>query len=279
LLPWCRRNKVPLIADIVEWQNPSQLPGGAFGVSFLNIELSMRYLYPKCNGIISISSYLSEYYRRHGCPVVQIPPTIDFSQMATPDPSRSPISNNLTLIYAGDPGKKDLLQPVLEGINMVDGGRNRVNLIVLGPSADQIRNLFYQGRQLPPSIKVLGRVPQGEVTKLLKNADFSVLLRPKMRFATAGFPTKVVESMANGVPVIGNITGDLGCYLRDGINSLVCRDHTAEAFAEALDRGLRMSADDLKRLRLAARSDAEHSFDYKYYSEQLLTLLDKVRLS
>ena len=61
-----------------------------------------------------------------------------------------------------------------------------------------------------------GRIPYAEVKGKVADADFTVRLRPNKRYANAGFPTKVGESMACGTPVIANITSDLGKYIIDG---------------------------------------------------------------
>jgi len=277
LIPWCRRNNVTLVADIVEWHDPQQLPGGKFGLSSLNYAVAMRYLFPKCDGIISISSYLSDYYRQCGCPVVQIPPTLDMSKVASPEIVQHPVSKPLTLVYAGDPRKKDLLRPIIDGMKLAAPDADRVRLLVLGPTEEQVLATCTDGAPLPKSVQLLGRVPQNQVAGILRRADFSVLLRPQMRFANAGFPTKFVESMANGVPVIANCTSDIGTYLHDGVEGFVCKDHSEVAFSEALKKALSLEPESLVKMRMAAYSQAQKSFDYRAYVEPLAAFLDDVR--
>ena len=62
LLKWCRKNQVPLIADVVEWYDARHLPGGLLGPMNLNTKTALKILYPKCDGIIAISSLLGNYY-------------------------------------------------------------------------------------------------------------------------------------------------------------------------------------------------------------------------
>lgn len=276
LLPWCRRNNIALVADIVEWHSSSQFSGGAFGLSGLNVSLAMRYLYPKCDGIISISSYLSHYYQKRGCLVTRVPPTLDMEVLAPPKRSSLRRSRVLTLIYAGDPQKKDLLRPVIDGIRLADPNYERIRLIVLGPSEEDVRNGCCDDKPIPPSIQVMGRIPQHEVAEVLKTADFSVLVRPSLRYANAGFSTKFVESLANGVPVIANLTGDMAMYLNDGVEGFVCEDHSAEAFSRALGRALMLSPEDLFQMRINAHLQAQHAFDYRQYTGVLARLFEAV---
>ena len=273
LLPWCRHHNVALIADLVEWQNASQLPGGALGLSSININLAMRFLYPKCDGIISISSYLSKYYMGRGCRVVQVPPTLDTSLSPLPIEGESE-HRFLTLVYAGDPGKKDLLQPVIDGIKIADPYSERLRLIVLGPTEQEVSSICCNGESVPSFVTVKGRVPQDEVAAILKSADFSVLMRPNMRFANAGFPTKFVESLSNGIPVIANHTSDLGLYLRDKVEGIVVSDCTAYAFSVALKRVLNLSADELYVMKKSAYLQSRNSFDFRKYSDSIAELLE-----
>jgi glycosyltransferase involved in cell wall biosynthesis len=124
----------------------------------------------------------------------------------------------------------------------------------------------------------LGPLPQQHVSALIREATFSVLLREPRVFAQAGFPTKVPESLAVGTPVICNITSDLHEYVRDGIEGILCRDQTADAFAAAVERVLLLRTDQLRAMRAAARARAEISFDFRVYADTLSSLLDRTRL-
>ena len=81
-------------------------------------------------------------------------------------------------------------------------------------------------------------------------------------------------SLSNGIPVIANLTSDLGMHLQDGIEGFVSEDCSAEAFSKALERALSLSEVALVRMRKAAFSRAQSSFDYRRYSGALTELLD-----
>jgi glycosyltransferase involved in cell wall biosynthesis len=276
LLPWCRRNGVALIGDVVEWYKASELPGGRFGLHSLNVSLGLRHLFPRCDGVIAISSYLSNYYAGRGCRIVQVPPTVDTEQIS-PRVASDDGSHPLTLVYAGTAGKKDLLRNVIEGMMVADPSMSRVRLKIVGYSADEVRSNWLGGAAVPRSILPMGKVEQREVFAILREADFTVMLRPQERFTQAGFPTKFVESIACGTPVIANLTSDLDRYLADEQAGIVCRDHSAAAFSEALGKALRMRADEVTVMRVSARQLAESSFDCRRYSGQLDSFLESTR--
>lgn len=275
LLPWCRKNGVRIIADVVEWYDPRQMTGGVLGPFNISAKIALRYLYPKCDGIVAISSLLANHYGSLGCPVIRVPPTLDVYGSVPGDRGSSDDPDTLTLVYAGTPGKKDLLGNVIAGVARVDPLGSRLKLLVIGPSIEQVRGLL-AGQEIPPAVHVLGKVAQSEVTQYVRASDFSVLLREPQYFANAGFPTKFVESMACGVPVIANLTSDLGLYLHDGVEGLVCKDHSVDAFSVALGKALNLSVEQLVAMRVAARQQAERSFDSSVYSESLSAFMERI---
>ncbi len=271
---WCRENGVKIIADVVEWYAPNQFYGGRFGPLYLSASIARRHFLPSCDGVIAISTFLERHYLESGCRVIRVPPTVDTKQYHDSLGRESRDSDRLlNLVYAGTPGKKDLLGSIVQGLARVDRKGERLRLLVLGPTKEQLRELL-GASELFPFIEPFGRIPQNDVAKRLAKADFSILLRESTRVTEAGFPTKFVESMANGTPVIANLTSDLGTYFSDGVEGLVCGDHTPEALSEAVGRALALSPQQLREMRIAAYRQATFSFDYRLYNAAMLEFLD-----
>ncbi len=275
LIPWCKRNNIPLIIDVVEWYDPSHMSGGFFGPFHISAKIAFYYYYPKCKNIIAISSYLENYFREKKCTVIRIPPILDVINHQLSFCNENKKESQLTLVYAGTPGKKDLLANVIHGISKIDPNGERVSLRVIGPSEVQVKKLI-KSPNIPSFVKVFGKTPQSEVAEIVQQSDFSVLLREPLRFAEAGFPTKFAESMANGTPVIANLTSDLGKYLHDNIEGIVCQDHSISAFANALQKALLLTPKELIEMRTSARKQAKNSFDFRNYSDKLSIFLDRV---
>ncbi|BDG03440.1 glycosyltransferase family 4 protein [Anaeromyxobacter oryzae] len=275
IMPWCRRRGVPVIADVVEWYEPSHLPGGRWGAFNASTNIALRWQYPRCDGVIAISAFLERYYAARGVPVIRVPPTLDVSRFAAADEQRTSKCPGIDLVYAGTPGKKDLLPNVIAAVRRLSS--RQVRLRVLGVSHEQVVRLVGKREGLSDEISIVGRVPQQEIARAYQDADFSVLARAPLRYAEAGFPTKVTESLAAGVPVICNATGDLAEYIRDGHEGLLCADHSPEALASGFERALSLSVADRFQMRTSARLAAERSFDYRRYSDLLADFLAAVR--
>ena len=269
LQKWCRERRVPLIVDVVDWWNGHHVRGGYFGPLHISMKLALRYYYPRCDGIIAISSYLEKFYRSSGKPILRMPPTLDVKNLQI-EAQQETNSRDLVLVYAGRPygNKKDLLGTAIEAVSRVERDGKGIELRVYGPSRDEVLDLF-DGGTLPKSINCLGRIPQTEVASALQQADFSVLVRRPDRTSAAGVATKFCESLANGTPVIANLTSDMGSYLHHNREGIVCKDHSVDELTIAIRAALQMPIEQRRQMREAARSQAFESFDYRSHAERL----------
>jgi glycosyltransferase involved in cell wall biosynthesis len=156
---------------------------------------------------------------------------------------------------------------VLDAIALIPkANRKALRLVIVGSDRSQLADNPDVGaarlEQLGDVIDARGYVCREEVLRLLQDADFSVLIRPTGGYADAGFPTKVPESLAAGCPVLGNITSDLGTYLIDGQNAVVCSvasgssEVSVVAVRQAILRIIGMTAEERLAMRLRAQLSA-----------------------
>lgn len=269
LLPWCRRNGVRLLFDAVEWYDPEHPWHYLTSPYQWNIEWAMRHLIPKVDGVIAISSYLADYYRKRGLPVVTVPPTTSAIAPGawTPD-------GTLRLCYAGNPTYKDDLGAVLKAVAGLGAQGAPVHLTVAGPSRDLVLHMLgdSSGHALP-WLETPGMLGHAQVRQLVGSMDFSILARQPCRMSEAGFPTKFVESLASGTPVIANLTSDLHLYLRDGETGLVCGSPDMEGVASALVRATALGEAAMRRMRAACIEQAQAGFHPGVHVETLRRLV------
>ena len=125
-------------------------------------------------------------------------------------------------------------------------------------------------------LQIYGRVSRKEVIEKMSIADFVVLPRnAELRYAKAGFPSKVVEALSNATPILCNLSSDLGEYLIDGENAILAKDHEPDSLAEAIYRAMQLTGDDKRRMSECARDTAEKFFDYRKYSESLYEFINR----
>ena len=280
LIPWCRRKGIPLLFDAVEWYEAIGTFGWSVSPYQWNIELAMRWLVKKTDGVIAISSYLSDYYRAAGLPVINVPPTLSVDEIPDIRPPRD--DGRLHVCYAGLPtSNKDLIDVVVESVLNVNEGGRRLVLHIAGPDEQEVLRLPSLSDHigdLPQCIQCYGMLPQSAAMSLVQRCDFTVLLRREHRVSKSGFSTKFVESMALGTPVIGNLTGDLADYLLDQKTGIVCGDWSFGELQDAIRRALAMSAGELMEMRHRCKDMARAKFDTKNYTQALGSFVKSVSL-
>lgn len=271
---WCTKNGVKLVFDAVEWYDPPSVFAKYFSPYYLNIEFAMRFLLPKCDSLIVISSFLKECYRGKVATSILLPPTMDVESV-TPRLESKP-NEYLRVCYAGSVGiKKDLLADVIAAVYQVYLMGKLIKLDIAGLTLDELNSRgFLDGIPEDISSKIVkahGLLDHDGALALVRASDFSIVFRPKNRNVQAGFPTKFVESMCVGTPVIGNYFSDLSCYLIDGVNGLSCDEYSVESLIETLLRCFEYS--DFSEMRRNARSLAENKFDFSIYAAEFYKII------
>ncbi len=280
LIPWARSRRVPLIFDAVEWYDPATVLQWLSPYQ-LNIELAMRYLLPRVRNIITIGSFLADYYAKRGVHCLTVPPTLDVVRTPYGDTART-ADRPLKLVYAGSPGNKDLLDTILEAVLRLHGRGHPLRLTVAGVPAEETAN--YRSIQRRPRSEVgscvdfVGVLDHAASINLVRDADYSLLLRRDARYARAGFPTKFVESLAVGTPVMANLTSDLGRYLKDGETGFICSGPTSEELETALTRALLLAEERHASMRVRCRELAEQNFDFRAYTSPLSAFVDSAEV-
>jgi glycosyltransferase involved in cell wall biosynthesis len=262
-----------MLVDVVERHDVSQFARG-WRDPYLPRHRYTSWLAARLpDKVLVISDELQDRFGARADTLV-LPPAIDVDEYVPhrPREPRGPIR----LLYAGSPGRKDLLAEILHGLDRLPAGeQRRAALTIAGVtlpqlSADVGAELL---SRLGDSVQALGVVSRAEVHRRLAQADFALLIRPSAGYAKAGFPSKVPESLAAGCPLILNYSSDLRRYLDDGKQVLVCRGATADDIAEALHRALALPDAEWNAMSIAARDTARNRFDYRAWAGPLAEFL------
>lgn len=265
---YAKKEEIQLIHDSVEWYSPEEFSLGKVSPSyFINNCYNTKWI-DKNFKVIAISKYLQKHFQSRKIDTVRIPVIMDVNKL----PHKKQIKvDKLVLMYAGAAGKKDYLKEIIEGLSLLKNkDLSKLELRIFGVEEEQLKidmNISnHTIEKLSSTLKCFGRVSREVVLKNLEEADFTVLLRSStQRYAKAGFPTKVVESLSSATPVICNITSDLGDYIEDTVNGIVVEECTPDSFAFSVKRAMEFSIDERLQMCANARKTAEESFDYSKY--------------
>ena len=244
----------------------------------LCIRLSEYLTAPEINKKIVISRALKKFYRKDNC--LLLPTVVDVKDTVW-EREDDTLNDKIVIMYAGWPGNRDDLRTLVETIDeLSDNEKRRVFLKVFSYATpkDELRahipeldRILRNNRGI---IEFAGEVTREKAIAELKRADFSFLLREDKWTNNVVFSTKIGESMAAGVPMFTNETSDIGYYIKDGFNGIIIEEMSKRAVACALQRILRLSEAERKKMRQNAYRTAERFFDFRSYEEPLKKFLE-----
>ena len=170
----------------------------------------MRIINKKMDGIICISSYLNEYYKKTNSTII-IPPLVDLSEEIW-NQETVELGRGINLVYCGNPGRaKDQLKPLIEAVSCVSN--NEFTLRVIGVTKEQYITINGALPKNSDNVLFLGRIAHDKAIAIVKSSDYLVFLRDRNRVSMAGFSTKFVEAVSCGTQVITTDTSDLKQYI------------------------------------------------------------------
>ncbi|MFZ4796713.1 MAG: glycosyltransferase family 4 protein [Bacteroidia bacterium] len=130
-----------------------------------------------------------------------------------------------------------------------------------------IKNLNLQDR-----VKWLGEFSRDKIPAIVKNASLLVLPRPDSKQAQGGFPTKLGEYLASGVPVCATTVGEIPNYLTNNESVFFAEPGSVDSFANAMDRAL-SNPELAQKVGFAGRNIAEVHFNKDIQAKKLFDFL------
>jgi glycosyltransferase involved in cell wall biosynthesis len=277
---YCAVHRIPLVANVVEWYDPTHLPWSML-FDRLDVDRRMFFMRKKLVNFIVISRLLANFFDGAKRNVVRLPPLLDTEDPKWRLPPNLPIlcdRHARTLVYAGAAGKKDLLASAILGLELCNDRRFR--LLVIGTSREAVRQQMGNKAavidRLRDQVFFPGYIPQHrDVLAAIKACDFSVILKPDSRQAHACFPSKLPESLALGVPVIANDVSDLAEHFADNKAGMLIENADPVCFASALARIAALNPQHYQEMRAAACRQAAVKFDYRAKIPDLRAFLEQ----
>lgn len=270
-----KKRQIPLLYDCVEWYSPCEFNKGEQDYFYKKNNKLNSQLVDSNVSVISISTYLDDYYKRKQINSIRIPVILDVKKI---DYCIEKTSERIKIVYAGMPGKKDHLVEFLTAIQEIKHDiRNRLNVTVVGIGLETYEESYgkLDSDIIGNIVTFLGRKSREETMRIVRMSDFALLLRKSdERYAKAGFPTKVVESMSLGTAMLCNLSSDLDMYLIDKENSILIDECSVKACKSSLRKLLACTDKEIEAMKANARKCAEENFDYSQYVESVQQLIE-----
>ena len=276
---FCSKNHVPYFIEQCEWFDKSTFKMGSMNPYYREHIRSIMRKNKKCDGIIAISRLLEDHYSSQNVKVIRIPTILDKETVL---PRLDRIEDRpVRIVFAGSLGNgKELLQPIISGIQADKCFKKKIVVDIYGPTYEQLLSNIGGNidllKKVSDSVFIHGRIPQRDVEAVLREADYSIFIRPNRQSSNAGFPTKLAESMMVGTPVITNATGDISLYIDDGENGFVIDKPEENEVVNVFKRIIKMDNEAHSNMRKVARVTAEKAFDYRTYIKDVNNLINTI---
>lgn len=205
-------------------------------------------------------------------PVTIDPITVDFRHFDSME--RSP-HEQVRIFYAGTFGEKDGVEYLIRGFEEICKRNDNVNLILTGKGGTQDMDRILEIIALSDfrhRIFYKGYLPDDDYYTELYNSDILCMTRTSSPFANAGFPYKLGEYLATGVPVIATDVSDIGLYLEDKTSAVIIEPDSPHAIAEAMEY-LIADRDRAEKIGVCGKKVARKNFDVRVAGESFKKLL------
>lgn len=260
------------ISDITEWYSAKGMGLVKGGLKFLDTNLRVKRIAKECDGIITTSKYLTNYYNSLNLKTLELPTLFDSVDFAMPNRQKN--SSKVLFLYVGSPFEvnraikdrssvKERLDIIVKSFALQP--HSTFELQIVGVSLEDYLRVYPEDsiviERMSDDIKFLGRIPNDEVKKILNFIDFTVFFRDENQVTLAGFPSKLAESITAGVPVVTNYMVSIEPYMSN--EAIFCAERTKES--SLISNCINLSTEKINNLKKYAYESK--TFDYREYVE------------
>ncbi|SIO21947.1 Glycosyltransferase involved in cell wall bisynthesis [Parasphingorhabdus marina DSM 22363] len=186
------------VLDCTEWYESSHLDSVH---AKLEVIARMYVIYRMFRRAILVSPFLDSQLSIANSAV--IPPLVRKDRILDGPRERDfATGDTVRFLYAGFPGAKDKVRLLADSLHEIAPRLPfACELHIAGPEHSELANLFPASTDKFTTV-AHGRLKSEDLVTLYQQSDFSAVFRDDARYEKAGFPTKAVESWAQGVPVM-----------------------------------------------------------------------------
>jgi len=229
------------------------------------------------DGIIAISSPIIRFYEKkgmHSTKLIMVPALIDVKSMDGKNSVVDALKDKPFFLSSGSYGPKEGIDTIIKAFSIAAKSNSLIQLAFTGVPPESIKNrleIIASENGFRERLHFLGYLSRQELYWSYKNATALLACRSYSPFAEYGFPTKFVEYMASGSPVIVTNVGDPHKYIEDGISGFVAKADDPESISLKMLASASMK-DSGKTMGKKGLEIAKSQFDYRQYSKDIIKL-------
>jgi colanic acid biosynthesis glycosyl transferase WcaI len=266
LIRWVRG--IPLVYDIQDmWPDTLRATGMLNNPRALSLVGRVcDWVYRRVDQVVVLSPGFKRLLVQRGVPESKIEVIYnwaDESALSTPMGSLAanfPGGDRFKIVFAGNMGKAQALDAVLQAAEILQGRGSRVCFVMLGGGVEVGRLKERTNALALDNVVFLHAVPMAEVGTVLNEADALLVHLRKDPLFEITIPSKTQAYMAVGRPLLMVVNGDAADLVTQSNSGLTAESENPVALADAAQRLADMSLDQLQAMGNRAR---------QFYQERL----------
>ena len=260
--------RIPVVYDIQDmWPDTLRATGMINNQRALNVvEAVCQWVYRSVDHIVVLSPGFKRLLVQRGVPATKVDVIYNWADevaLAVPQgqlPADFPGAERFRIVFAGNMGKAQALDTVLDAAALLQARGSRVCFVMLGGGVEVSRL-----KQSAVDLKLLNvvflpPVPMAEVGTLLHAADALLVHLRKDPLFEITIPSKTQAYMSVGKPLLMAVNGDAAVLVSQSGSGVVAESENAETLSKAAEE---LAAQAPEQLDLMGQR-AQH-----YYQEHL----------
>jgi glycosyltransferase involved in cell wall biosynthesis len=283
LLRYFRR--VPVVYDIQDmWPDTLRATGMLVNARILSMVAAVcRWVYRRADHIVVLSPGFKDLLMRRGVPEGKIDVIYNWADEASLAaqhgrlPEDFPTAERFRVLFAGNMGKAQALDTVLDAAALLQARKSRVSLVMLGGGVE-VSRLKQRAVELKLSnIVFLPPVPMREVGTMLGAADALLVHLRRDPLFRITIPSKTQAYMAAGRPLIMAVDGDAQDLVVRSGGGVAVPSEDAVAMADAADALAGLAPQDLTGMGRRAREYYREHLELKVGVARFSAIFNRVR--
>lgn len=225
------------------------------------------------DSLIFMTEKLNQFYNHKNKPYFILPTITDTSRFNSQNNS---IKSKFICYMGNMELSKDNIDNIIRAFSIIASKYPDINLHLYGaPSAKDLNIIqtLITKLELEKRVFIKGRVKYNEVPNILSNAYILASSQPNTKRAEGGFPTKLGEYMATGIPTILTDVGEISNYVQDGVHVHIVPPENPESYADKLEYIIN-NYTKCQNIAAYAKQYIINNFDYKTVSKKLYDFLN-----
>lgn len=245
--------RIPVVYDIQDmWPDTLRATGMINNPRALNaVESVCQWVYRRVDHLVVLSPGFKRLLTQRGVPepkVEVIYNWADEAALAAPQgqlPASFPGSEHFRIVFAGNMGKAQALDAVLDAAALLQTRGSRVCFVMLGGGVEVGRLKQRAAQQQLRNVVFTPPVPMAEVGTLLSAADALLVHLRKDPLFEITIPSKTQAYMAVGKPLLMAVNGDAADLVLQSGGGVVAESESVEGLVAAAESLSELAPDQL----------------------------------